>query len=79
MADSLVILHCIFTKEQMALRKVRRQLCWYRSSVIVDKDGLLTVVEPFEVLLPLKLALNKDKIIKVDGVDIYTIRDENMV
>ncbi|HHW30717.1 MAG TPA: S41 family peptidase [Clostridiaceae bacterium] len=49
-------------------------------SVIEDKDGLLTVVEPFEGSPALEAGVQKgDKIINVDGVDVTSIRDDDVI
>jgi carboxyl-terminal processing protease len=83
MADSLGDPYTVyFTKEQMQAFREKSEGSYVGIgvSVIVDKDGLLTVVEPFEGSPALEAGIKQgDKIIKVDGVDVTTIRDDNMV
>lgn len=48
--------------------------------VIMDNDGILTVVDTFEDSPARKAGLTKDdKILKVDGKDVTSIKDENII
>lgn len=83
MADSLKDPYTVyFTKEQMAAftEEISGSYVGIGISITLDKDGLVTVIEPFENS-PAKEAgvLKGDKIIKVDDKDVSGLRDEDMV
>lgn len=71
-----------FTKDQMKSFKEKSDgsFVGIGVSIISDTDGLLTIVEPFENSPAFEAGIKQgDKIIKVDGVDVTTIRDDNMI
>lgn len=71
-----------FNKEQMKAFMEKSEGSYVGIGVTVnsDKDGYLTVIEPFENSPAQKAGMKKgDKIVKVDGTDVSSIRDENMV
>jgi carboxyl-terminal processing protease len=71
-----------FTKEQMKMfeEKTQGNYVGIGVSVTMGSDGILTVLEPFPGS-PAKAAgiLKGDKIVKVDGKDVTSVRDENMI
>lgn len=71
-----------FTKEQMKsfMERSDGSYVGIGVTVVMDDNGLLTVIEPFEGS-PAKSAgiLQGDKIIRVDDEDVSTIRDEDMI
>lgn len=83
MADSLGDPYTVyFTKEQMAMFMEKSDGSYVGIGVTIttDKDGLLTVIEPFKDSPAEKAGLVQgDKITKVDGMDVTGIRDENFV
>lgn len=71
-----------FNKDQMKsfMEKSEGSYVGIGISVNSDENGILTVIEPFEDSPAKKIGIIKgDKIIKVDGEDVTTLRDENMV
>lgn len=84
MADSLKDPYTVyFTKEQMAMftEEVAGSYVGIGVSISpVDKDGIVSIIEPFEGS-PAKKAgvMQGDKIVKVDDKDIIGLRDENLV
>lgn len=83
MADSLGDPYTVyFNKEQMAMfmEKSDGSYVGIGVTITVDKDGLLTVIEPFKDSPAEKAGIIKgDKITKVDGMDVTGIRDENFI
>lgn len=83
MADSLRDPYTVyFTKEQMQMFKedVGGSYVGIGVSINLDKDGLVTVVEPFANSPAQKAGVQKgDKILKVDDKDVTGMRDENLV
>jgi carboxyl-terminal processing protease len=86
MADSLQDVHTVYyTKEQMdKLMEISNKS--YESyvgigvTVVMDNDGLLTVVEPFDNSPALEVGIKPgDKIIKVDGQDVTGIKDQDII
>lgn len=84
MADSLKDPYTVyFTKEQMAMftEEVAGSYVGIGVSISpVDKDGIVSIIEPFEGS-PAKKAgvMQGDKIVKVDDKDVIGLRDENLV
>lgn len=83
MTDSLQDPYTVyFTRDQMKIftEKSEGSYVGIGVSIVVDNNGLLTIIEPFDDS-PAKKAgiLQGDKIIKVDDKDVTSIRDENMV
>ncbi|HOQ07710.1 MAG TPA: S41 family peptidase [Clostridiales bacterium] len=71
-----------FDKEHMEafLEKSRGSYVGIGVTVNVDDDGLLTVVEPMRGSPAMEAGMRQgDKIVKVDGKDVTSIRDENMI
>ncbi len=71
-----------FSKEQMAKFMEASEGSYVGIGVLitVDKDGLLTIVEPFEDSPAKEVGMIKgDKILKVDDKDVTAIRDENLI
>lgn len=86
MADSLGDAYTVYyTKEQMQkiLEMSSKSYETYVGigvTVVMDKDGLLTVVEPFDDSPAKKAGIKPgDKIIKVDDKDVTQIKDENII
>lgn len=83
MAESLGDPYTVyFNKEQMKsfMEKSEGSYVGIGVSVIMDNNGILTVVEPFEDSPAQKAGLMQgDKIIKVDDKDVTGIKDENMI
>lgn len=83
MADSLGDPYTVyFNKEQMKsfMEKSEGSYVGIGVSIIMDANGLLTIVEPFEGSPAKSAGLQQgDKIIKVDDKDVTTIRDEDMI
>lgn len=83
MASSLKDPYTVYlTKEQMDYYMEKSRGSFYGIGVLVmmDKDGLLTVVETYTDT-PAKKAgvMNGDKVTKVDGEDVTQIRDINVI
>ena len=83
MADSLKDPYTVyFSKEQMKafMEEMEGSYVGIGISITLDKDGLVTVVEPFENS-PAKASgvMKGDKILKVDDKDVTGLRDEEMV
>lgn len=83
MAESLNDPYTVyFNKEQMKsfMEKSEGSYVGIGVSILMDNNGLLTIIEPFEDS-PAKKAgiLQGDKITRVDDKDVTAIRDENMV
>ena len=71
-----------FDKKQMEafLEKSRGSYVGIGVTVNVDDDGLLTVIEPAKGSPAMEAGiLQGDKIIKVDGKDVTSVSDENMI
>jgi carboxyl-terminal processing protease len=71
-----------FTKEQMAQfnEKTEGGYVGIGISVVMDNSGILNIVEAFEESPAEKAGMQKgDKIIKVDGKDVTSIKDEDMI
>jgi len=71
-----------FNKDQMKafMEKSEGSYVGIGVSVIMDNNGILTIVEPFEDSPAHKAGLLQgDKIIKVDDKDVTGIKDENMI
>ncbi len=83
MANSLQDPYTVyFTKDQMALFMERSRGSYVGIGVTVNmpEDGILTVVEPFEDSPAIEAGIKMgDKIVKVDGEDVTTIRDSDMI
>lgn len=83
MTDSLRDPYTVyFTKEQMDSfsERTEGEYVGIGMHVIMDNDGLLTIVEAFEGSPAKKAGLTRDdKIIKVDGKDVTSIKDENLI
>ena len=83
MANSLQDPYTVyFTKEQMELFMERSRGSYVGIGVTVNmpEDGILTVVEPFEDSPAIEAGMKMgDKIVKVDGEDVTTIRDSDMI
>lgn len=83
MANSLEDPYTVyFTKEQMELFMERSRGSYVGIGVVVNmpEDGILTVVEPFEDSPAMEKGLKMgDKIVKVDGEDVTSIRDSDMI
>jgi carboxyl-terminal processing protease len=86
MADSLKDPYTVYyNKEQMKMftdmqRKTEDEYVGVGLPIILDKNGIITVLEPFDDS-PAKAAGIKqgDKILKIDGKDITGIKDEALV
>ncbi len=86
MADSLKDPYTVYyNKEQMKMftdmqRKTEDEYVGVGLPIILDKSGIITVLEPFDDS-PAKAAGIKqgDKILKIDGKDITGIKDEALV
>jgi carboxyl-terminal processing protease len=83
LADSLKDPYTVyFNKDQMTqfMEKSEGSYVGIGVTVNTDKNGILTVIEPFDGS-PAKLAGIKqgDKIVKVDETDVTAVRDENMI
>jgi carboxyl-terminal processing protease len=71
-----------FDKKQMEafLEKSRGSYVGIGVTVNVDDDGLLTVIEPAKGSPAMEAGiLQGDKIVKVDGKDVTSVSDENMI
>ncbi|MDI9501091.1 MAG: S41 family peptidase [Bacillota bacterium] len=71
-----------FDKKQMEafLEKSRGSYVGIGVTVNVDDDGLLTVIEPAKGSPAMEAGILKgDKIVKVDGKDVTSVSDENMI
>lgn len=71
-----------FDKEHMDafLEKSRGSYVGIGVTVNLDDDGLLTVVEPMKGSPAMEAGMQQgDKIVKVDGKDVTSISDENMI
>ncbi len=71
-----------FDREHMEafLEKSRGSYVGIGVTVNVDDDGLLTVVEPMKGSPAMEAGIRRgDKIVKVDGRDVTSISDENMI
>ena len=71
-----------FDKNQMNafLEKSRGSYVGIGVTVSVDDDGLLTVIEPMDGSPAMEAGMKQgDKIVKVDGKDVTSISDENMI
>lgn len=71
-----------FDREHMEafLEKSRGSYVGIGVTVNVDDDGLLTVVEPMKESPAMEAGIRRgDKIVKVDGRDVTSISDENMI
>ncbi len=71
-----------FNKEQMQtfLEKSEGSYVGIGVTVNVDDNGLLTVIEPYEGSPAKEAGMQQgDKIVKVDGKDVTSISDENMI
>jgi carboxyl-terminal processing protease len=71
-----------FDKNQMDafLEKSRGSYVGIGVTVSVDDDGLLTVIEPMDGSPAMEAGMKQgDKIVKVDGKDVTSISDENMI
>ncbi|MDP4181305.1 MAG: S41 family peptidase [Bacillota bacterium] len=83
MADSLKDPYTVyFTKEQMSSfsERTEGEYVGIGMNVIMDNSGILTIVEAFEGSPAQKAGLTKDdKIVKVDGKDVTSIKDENLI
>lgn len=83
MTDSLRDPYTVyFTKEQMDSfsERTEGEYVGIGMHVIMDNDGVLTIVEAFEGSPAKKAGLTRDdKIIKVDGKDVTSIKDENLI
>ena len=83
LADSLNDPYTVyFNKEQMQsfMEKSEGSYVGIGISVNSDSNGILTVIEPFADSPAIKAGIIQgDKIIKVDGKDVTTIRDESMI
>lgn len=83
MTDSLRDPYTVyFTREQMSSfsERTEGEYVGVGMHVIMDNDGILTVVDTFEGSPARKAGLTKDdKILKVDGKDVTSIKDENLI
>jgi carboxyl-terminal processing protease len=83
MTDSLKDPYTVyFTKEQMSSfsERTEGEYVGIGMNVMMDNDGILTIVEAFEGSPAKKAGLTKgDKIVKVDGKDVTSIKDENLI
>ncbi|KNY27346.1 S41 family peptidase [Pseudobacteroides cellulosolvens] len=83
MTDSLRDPYTVyFTREQMNSfsERTEGEYVGIGMHVIMDNDGILTIVEAFEGSPAKKAGLTRDdKIIKVDGKDVTSIKDENLI
>lgn len=83
MAQSLQDPYTVYyTKDEMAAltEDINGSYVGIGISINMDKDGLVTVVEPFEGSPAQKAGVKQgDKILRVDGKDVTGLKDENLV